>query len=293
MTDLLQLVVEGLLLGGIYALLSLGLNLIFGVTRIVVFLYGELLMILMYGGFVFWRATGWDPYLALPALVVAATVIGVALYETLFRRLVRAGHLPQILATLGLSFTLQNVALLLWTADVQSVRSAVIGHSVGVAGVHISTPSLIAFVVGLAASGALLQFLARSHSGLAMRAIAQDRTAAELVGIPLDRIYRLTLVLSTVLVAVSATFMLPVFTVFPTVGLDFVLLAFVVVVLGGMGSVGGGIVASFVVSLVQSFSGYYIGIQWQNVVYFTLFVLALLVRPAGLAGVRGTEQLGE
>ena len=293
MREILQLLIEGLLLGGIYALLSLGLNLIFGVTRIVLFVYGELLMLLMYGGFLFWTKTGLDPYLALPVLLVVAAVGGLFLYEVLFRRLVRAGHLSQILATLGLAYALQNLALLLWTADVRSVRSALTGRAIVVADAYVSLPYLLACAVGLITSLLLLLFLRYSHLGLAIRAVAQDRTGAQLTGIPLDHIYRISLVLGTMLIALGATFMLPVFTVFPTVGLDFVLLAFVIVVLGGMGSIGGGIAASFVVSLVQSFSGYYIGIEWQNLVYFGLFVFALLVKPAGLAGVRGTEQLGE
>lgn len=275
------------------ALLSLGLNLIFGVTRIVIFVYGELVMLFMYAGFLFWSETGWDVYFALPGLLVLAVVVGAVLYDTLFRRLVRAGHLPQILATLGLAYCLQNLAQMLWTADVQSVRSSLSSYGFGLMGSRLSVPALAAFLVGLAASAAVLLFLRHSHSGLAMRAIAQDRIGAELVGIPLDKVYRLTLVLSTVLIALTATFMLPLFTVFPTVGLDFVLLAFVVVVLGGMGSILGGVTASFIVSLMQTLSGYYLGIQWQNVVYFALFILTLLLRPAGLAGVRGTEQLGE
>lgn len=293
MRDIAQLIVQSVLLGGVYALLSLGLNLIFGVTRIVIFVYGELVMLFMYAGFLFWKYSGLDPYEALPLLLVGAVPVGVLLYDLLFRRLVRAGHLAQILATLGLSYALQNLAQLAWTADVQSVRSAWNGYSLRFAGGNVSAPSLIACVVGLLAAIGLLQYLRRSNSGLAMRAIAQDRTGAELVGIPLDRIYRLTLVLATMLVALSATFMLPLFSVYPTVGLDFVLIAFVVVVLGGMGSIAGGIAAAFIISLIQNFSGYAFGIEWQDVVYFALFVLTLLFRPAGLAGVRGTEQLGE
>lgn len=291
--DILQLVVQSILLGGVYALLSLGLNLIFGVTRIVIFVYGELLMLFMYGGLVFWRHTGLDAYYALPLLLVAAAIGGALLYDLFFRYLVRAGHLAQILATLGLAYALQNLAQLAWTADVQSVRSVWNGYSFAIAGGNISAPSLIACGVGLAAGAGLLQYLRVSNGGLAMRAIAQDRTGAELVGIPLDRIYRLTLILAMMLVALSAVFMLPLFTVYPTVGLDFVLLAFVVVVLGGMGSIGGGVAAAFIISLIQNFSGYIFGIEWQDVVYFAIFVLTLLMRPAGLAGLRGTEQLGE
>jgi len=293
MRDIVQLVVQSVLLGGVYALLSLGLNLIFGVTRIVIFVYGELVMLFMYVGFLFWKHSGIDPYYALPLLLLVAVGSGALLYDLLFRRLVRAGHLAQILATLGLSYALQNLAQLAWTADVQSVRSAWNGYSIHLARGNISAPSLIACVVGLLAATGLLQYLRRSNGGLAMRAVAQDRTGAELVGIPLDRIYRLTLVLATMLVALSATFMLPLFSVYPTVGLDFVLIAFVVVVLGGMGSIAGGIAAAFIISLIQNFSGYFFGIEWQDVVYFAVFVLTLLFRPAGLAGVRGTEQLGE
>ena len=293
MREILQLLIEGLLLGGVYALLSLGLNLIFGVTRIVLFVYGELLMLFMYGGYLFWTGTGLDPYLAFPVLLIVAAVGGTFLYEVLFRRLVRAGHLSQILATLGLAYALQSLALLLWTADVRSVRSALTGRAIIVADAYISLPYLLACAVGLIVSLLLLVFLRYSHLGLAIRAVAQDRIGAQLSGIPLDRIYRISFVIGMILIALSATFMLPIFTVFPTVGLDFVLLAFVIVVLGGMGSIAGGIASSFVVSLVQSFSGYFIGIEWQNLVYFALFVFVLVVKPAGLAGIRGTEQLGE
>lgn len=291
MTEL-QLILDALLLGGVFALLSLGLNLIFGVTRIVVFAYGEFLMLAMYAGYFFWARTGLEPYLALPVVLAVSAAGGFVLYQILFRRLVQINHLSQILATLGLAAMLQNVALFLWTADVRSVRSAFSAYPISLGGIHISTPRLIACVVGLLVSFAILVYLRRSHDGLAMRAVAQDRMAAELAGIPLDRVYRLTLVLSLGLIGLSATFMLPVFFVYPTVGLDFALLAFVIVVLGGMGSLVGGIVAGFIVALVQGLAAYYLGIQWQSVIYFSLFILVLLIRPAGLAGVRGTEELG-
>lgn len=293
MRIVLQLLIEGILLGGIYSLLSLGLNLIFGVTRIVLFVYGEFLMVLMYFGYLFWRTTDLDPYFSLPLLLVLAAIIAVVLYDTLFRRLVRAGHLSQILATLGLSYALQNLALFLWTADVQSVHSALTGRAIVVSGVYISLPYLLACLVGLTASVFLLVFLRYSRWGLAIRAVAQDRTGAQLVGIPLDHVFRISFIIGMMMVALSAVFMLPIYTVFPTVGLDFVLLAFVVVVLGGMGSISGGIAAAFIVSLVQNFSGYYIGIEWQNFIYFALFIIVLVVKPAGLVGIRGTERLGE
>lgn len=288
-----QVVVTGLLLGGIYVLLTVPLNLIFGTMRIIHFAYGDFLMLGMFGGLLLARNTPLGIYSGGFALnVLLFVAVGVLAWFVLFRWLVDRSYTTQIMATLGIGIAIQNLALMFFTGNVQSVRTPLSVASWQFADVFVGLPQLIAGIAGVVIGVGTLLFLKRSAWGRAMQAIAQTKVGAQVVGIPLRRTYFVNTVLTTALMGLMGALLLPIFFVFPTVGLDFIVVAFVVVVLGGMGSIGGGIIAAIVIGLVQSFTASYVGIQWANVTYFALFIAVLVVRPAGLGGIAGTEELG-
>jgi branched-chain amino acid transport system permease protein len=291
-TALPQLLVSTLLLGSIYALIAVGLTLIFGIMRVVNFAHGEFLMLGMY--FAFWAFSLWrlDPYVVLLASVPLFFLIGLASYYLVMRGVIAASHNVQIFTTVGLSIALQNVALVLWTADFRFVRPWHSSVVVRLGGAALNVSQIVAFAVSLALTLALFAFMRWTHGGRVMRATAQDREAATLMGIDTDRVYRLAWAIGIACVGAAGVLMSPLYTVYPTAGLQFVLLAYVVVVLGGLGDMVGALLGSLIVAAVEVVGSYVFGVAWKEVLYFVLFILVLVFRPAGLFGQRGAETLG-
>jgi len=287
----LQVVLSGLLVGGIYALVAVGLNLVFGVLRIINFAHGDYLMLGMYAAYWLWRH-GVDPYVGILLVVPALALFG-ALTERFLIRYTLAAHAHvKIFVTLGLSIALQNLALLVFKADYLSVRVPYQTDVWQVFGLAVSVPRFVAFVAMLVASGALFLFLKKTDFGRAIRATAQDRDTARLMGINVDAVHLMTFVIGSALVGLAACLMLPIYYVFPTIGIEFVVAAFVIVVLGGLGSLHGALVGGLVIGVVEQLSGYFIDSTLRQVVYFVVFMLVLAVRPAGLFGQRGAEEIG-
>ena len=292
MPALPQLVVSSLLLGGIYALIAVGLTLIFGVMRVVNFAHGEFLMLGMY--LAFWAFTLWglDPYVTLVVEVPLFFAAGLLTYALVVRGVIGASHNVQIFTTVGLSIVLQNLALVAWTGDFRFVRpweASVVLHA-GTAAFNLS--QLIACAAAGVLTAALVAFMKWTHTGRVMRATAQDRDAATLMGIDTDRVYRLTWAMGTAAVGAAGVLVAPLYSVYPTAGLQFVLLAYVVVVLGGLGDMLGALAGSLVVAAVEVAGSYLFGTAWKEVLYFVLFIAVLVLRPAGLFGQRGAEMLG-
>ena len=289
---LAQLAVATILLGGIYALIAVGLTLIFGIMRVVNFAHGEFLMLGMYlafGAFTFWAL---DPYLTLFVSLPVFFALGLISYGLIMRSVINASHNVQIFTTVGLSIALQNLALVLFTGDYRVVRP---WHSFVVlrlGDVAFNLSQVVAFLIALALTAALFAFMKWTHTGLVMRATAQDREAATLMGIDADRVYRLTWTIGIAAVGVAGVLVAPLYAVYPTAGLQFVLLAYVVVVLGGLGDMVGALFGSLIVAAVEVVGSYFIGTAWKEVLYFVLFIAVLLLRPAGLFGQRGAETLG-
>jgi len=287
-----QLLVSTLLLGGIYALISVGLTLIFGVMRVVNFAHGEFLMLGMYlafWGFTLWRV---DPYLLLLVAIPLFFVLGLVTYALVMKGVIHASHNVQIFATVGLSIALQNLALVLWTGDFRFVRpwhSAVV---VRFADAAFNLSQIVAFAVAVSFTVALFAFMKWSPTGRVMRATAQDSEAATLMGIDPDRVYRLPWALGIVCVGAAGVLVAPLYSVYPTAGLQFVLLAYVVVVLGGLGDMMGALLGSLIVGGVEVLGSYLFGTAWKEVIYFVIFIAVLVFRPAGLFGQRGAETLG-
>jgi branched-chain amino acid transport system permease protein len=287
-----QLIVSTLLLGGIYALIAVGLTLIFGVMRVVNFAHGEFLMLGMYLGFWAFALLGFDPYLTLAVSLPLWFAVGWASYRVVMGPIVHASHNVQVFTTVGLSIALQNLALVLWTADARFVRTDYYAVVVRVASAAFNVAQIVAFGIAVALTAGLFAFMRWSYTGKVMRATAQDRQAAALMGIDTDRVYAVTWAVGIACVGAAGVLLAPVYPVYPTAGLQFVLIAYVAVVLGGLGDMAGALIASLVVATVEVAGSYVIGTAWKEVLYLLLFIGILIVRPAGLFGQRGAEALG-
>ncbi len=292
MAALPQLIVSTILLGGIYALIAVGLTLIFGIMRVVNFAHGEFLMLGMY--LAFWTFTLWrlDPYVVLFLAIPLFFLVGLITYFLVMRGVIAASHNVQIFTTVGLSTALQNLALVLWTADFRIVRPWYASVVVRFGEAAFNLAQVVAFLVAVLFTLALFAFMKWSHAGRVMRATAQDREAATLMGIDTDRVYRLAWAIGIACVGIAGVLMSPLYSVYPTAGLQFVLLAYVVVVLGGLGDMVGALLGSLIVAGVEVVGSYVFGTAWKEVFYFVLFILVLVFRPAGLFGQRGAETLG-
>ena len=287
-----QLAVSTVLLGGVYALIAVGLTLIFGVMRVVNFAHGEFLMLGMYLAFWAFTLLHLDPYLLLGLSLPLFFVCGWVSYRLIMRPVVQASHNVQIFTTVGLSIALQNIALVLWTGDFRFVRTSYYSVVLRVGDVAFNVAQAAAFAVAIALTGALFAFMRRSYTGKVMRATAQDRQAAALMGIDTDRVYALTWAIGIVCVGAAGVLLSPIYPVYPSAGLQFVLIAYVVVVLGGLGDMAGALLGGLIVAAVEVVGSYVIGTAWKEVLYLLLFIGILLVRPAGLFGQRGAEQIG-
>ena len=292
MSAIPQLLVSTILLGGIYALIAVGLTLIFGVMRVVNFAHGEFVMLGMYLAFWAFALLALDPYVTLFIALPVFFVAGLASYRLVMRPVIHASHNVQIFTTVGLSIALQNVALVLWTGDFRFVRTEYYSVVVRLGTTAFNISQIAAFAVAVAFTAALFAFMRWSYTGRVMRATAQDGQAAGLMGIDTDRIYALTWAIGIVCVGVAGVLLAPLYPVYPTVGIQFVLIAYVVVVLGGLGDMAGALLGSLIVAAVEVVGSYVIGTAWKEVLYFLLFIAVLLVRPAGFFGQRGAEQLG-
>jgi branched-chain amino acid transport system permease protein len=289
---LAQLGVSTLLLGGIYALIAVGLTLIFGIMRVVNFAHGEFLMLGMY--LAFWAFTLWsiDPYFVLFVSIPVFFVIGLVTYLLVMRGVIHASHNVQIFTTVGLSTALQNVALVAWTGDFRYVRPWHSSQVIRIAGTAFNLSQVVAFLIAVALTVGLFAFMKWTHAGRVMRATAQDGEAATLMGIDTDRVYQITFAIGIACVGAAGVLVAPLYSVYPTAGLQFVLLSYVVVVLGGLGDIVGALIGSLIVAAVEVVGSYYFGTAWKEVLYFMLFIAVLVFRPAGLFGQRGAETLG-
>ena len=283
--DLLaQALVTGILIGGVFALLSVGLTLIWGVMRIINFAHGEFLMVGMYIVYFLVAKAGWDPYVTLLISAPALFVVGVAIFRLTIQPILSDPSMNQIMLTLGLSLILQNLALVLFSADPLIVQTAYsrVTFSLGPAVVRV--PQLIAFGGSGVAAVLLYWFLQRTDAGRAIRAASQNREAAVLMGIDVQRTFLLAFGIGSACLGVAASLMVPFYYTSPTVGLWFGLVSFVVVVLGGMGNFIGALVGGLIIGLTEAFGAAILPGSLSRVFTFAIFILALLFRPQGIFG---------
>ena len=280
----LQAIIDGLLIGGVYAVISIGLTLVYGVMGIVNFAQAEFLAVGMFVAWFAWAYLGLDPVVAAPLSFAVAFAIGWVVQGQLIARVLSAPPVAQIFLTVGILIVIENGSLLLFGSQFRSVTTPYQTISLSLGPLFISVPYLIAFAMSLGCGVLLWWFMRTSWLGRAMRATAQNPSAARLMGIDARLMYKLAFALGVGLTAFGGAVILPYVTVFPGVGGQYVVLMFTVVVLGGLGSVAGAVVGGLAVGVIQSLSSLFFPIQLQNLVLFIVFILVLAVRPQGLIG---------
>ena len=283
---LLSALVSGLANGAIYALIALGLTLIYGVLHIVNFAHGSLLMLALYAAFFLWRLFGVDPYVAILPLIPAFFCLGYGLQRWV---IAPAGHGRDenvLMVTLGLAIVIDNLALAFFGAETRTADLPFARDGIDLGFMYLAMPKLIAFVAALVLALLMWLFLARTEPGRAIRAVARERDGARLVGIRVEHMYAVTFGLGTACVAAAACLLLPTFYVTPEVGYAFVLVAFTTVVMGGMGSFPGALLAGLLLGVIEQLGGLWLGPSLGQFGVYLAFILVLLFRPTGLFGAR-------
>ena len=291
MDTVLNVLTVGVLLGGIYAVVSIGLNLIFGVIRVVNFAHGELVMLGMYGAFLGYSMLGIDPYLSILIVVPALFLFGLIIQKLIIEPL-QAESMMQMFATFALLTILQNVVLAFTRGEGYSVPTKIATAGLELGEIRITATRLIILVAVTAIAILLHLFLQRTLTGKSIRAVTQDWQAARLMGINVERTFLVTFGIGAALAGVAGVLLAPLYTLSPGIGGNFILAAFAVVVLGGLGSVAGAYFGGMIVGIVEAFAGYYIDPELKQAIWFLIFLAVLIVRPTGLFGQVGAEEVG-
>jgi branched-chain amino acid transport system permease protein len=287
---LLSALLNGLTTGAVYALIALGLTLIYGVLHIINFAHGASLMMALYGVYALKERWGIDPYVALPIMVPAMFLLGYGMQRLIINRASHGKDENILLVTLGLSIVMENLALLFFKSDTRTIDTPYTLSTVAIgpemAQVMVSVPKLVAFAGALVVSALLIVLLQRTDLGRAIRAVAKEKQGARLMGIDVEHVYAMCFGLGLACLGAAACFLLPAYYVNPQVGNGFVLVAFTVVVLGGMGSFAGALLGGLLIGVVESFGGLFLGESLGQVGIFVIFIAVLLLRPQGLFGAK-------
>jgi branched-chain amino acid transport system permease protein len=279
-------IVNGILNGALYALIALGLTLVYGVLHIINFAHGTLLTAALFAAFFLYRIFGLDPYISVLVLTPAFFLIGYALQRFVIGPVSRGDDSNILLVTLGLAVIIENGLLFAFRGDTRTIDVAYGFAVVPFAGMFISVPRLVGFAGAVVVTLLLWLLLGLTDTGKAIRAVAKEKLGAQLSGIDVPHIYALTFGLGAACVAVAACLLIPTYYVNPHVGNAFVLIAFTTVVLGGMGSIPGALIGGVFVGLIESLCGLYLGESLGQIGIFLMFILVLLLRPGGLLGAR-------
>jgi len=282
----MQTIVNGLFTGGIYALVAIGLTLIYGVMLILNFAHGEFLMLGMYVGYWMFTLAGVDPYLAVPIAALLIFAVGALIQSGLVQRVLSAHPLNQIILLLGVSTLIIGLVQFFWTAEPRSIHVSYETAVISAFGLRFSVPRMIAFFAAMLIAMILYLFLQYSRTGKAIRAVSQSRDAAQLMGINVKFIYLLTFGIGAAVTAVGGVLLTPNYKMIPTIGQSFAVTAFVVVVLGTMGNFIGAFLGGLIIGVVEAFAGFLIGGDVKIVASMLVFILILLLRPSGLFGRR-------
>jgi branched-chain amino acid transport system permease protein len=279
-------VLNGLTTGAVYALIALGLTLIYGVLHIINFAHGASLMLALYAVYMLKEKLGVDPYLALIVVVPGMFALGYALQRVIINRASHGKDENILLITLGLAIVMENLALLLFKSDTRTIETAYTLTTVPIGPAMIALPKLIAFGGALLMAALLFVVIKKTDLGRAIRAVSKEKQGARLMGIDVEHVYAMSFGIGLACLGAAACFLLPSYYVNPQVGGGFVLVAFTIVVLGGMGSFVGALVGGLVIGVVESLGGLYLGESLGQVGIFAIFIGVLLFRPQGLFGAR-------
>ena len=280
----LQTLGSGVLIGLIYALVAIGLTMIFGVMDIVNFSHGEFLMLGMYSTFWMYSLYALDPMYSLPITAVALFVLGVVLYQVVIKRIIDAPMLSQIFTTFGLMILFRGLAQYLWKPDFRTIEKSLVSGQTSLLGIQLGTPQIVAGVGAIVITGALYLFLTRTRMGAALEATAADKDAAQLMGIDSQRMFALAWGVGAACAGLAGALLSTFFPIFPEVGASFILIAFVVVNLGGFGSVTGAFIAGVLIGVIEVMGGYLLGPQFKLAIVLLIFLAVLMFRPQGLMG---------
>ncbi len=284
MTVFFQALISGILIGGAYALIGIGMTIIFGVMRIINFAHGDLLMLGMYATYYLFTLLHIDPFISIILTFPLMFLYGGLIQKVFINRILGALPQNQILLTIGLGLIMSNTTMLALTSDYKILTTSYSSASATAAGISISIPLAMSFVITALITAALYWFLVKTDTGQAIRATAQDREAARLMGINVRRMSVIAFGLGTALAGTAGALFAPIYYIFPQVGGTFTLKAFVITVLGGMGSIVGATLGGVLIGVAESVGGVYFGSGWKEVVVYTLFLLVLLFKPSGLLG---------
>jgi branched-chain amino acid transport system permease protein len=282
---MVQSLVSGVLTGSLYAMIGVGLTVVFGVMRIINLAHGELVMLGMYGAF--WGLTLWklDPFVSILLWTPLMFLVGMLVYRFLLQAIIPGGELNTLLYTAGLSLLIANLALFVWTGDYRTIKLPYAMLPMRPFGIAVPIPLAIAFGLAILITGALYFFLTRTDLGRAIRATSQNPEAAALMGVAVDRISMITFGLGSALAGAAGVLLAPSLYLYPTVGEILISKCFVIVVLGGLGSVSGAIAGGVLLGLVESLGAVYVSVAYKDTIGFVIFLLVLLFRPSGLLGV--------
>jgi branched-chain amino acid transport system permease protein len=275
-------ILNGLTQGAVYALIALGLTLIYGVLHIINFAHGAALMMALYGVYYLQRTFGLDPYVSLVVMVPLMFAAGYASYRWVIGRASHGKDENILLVTLGLAIVLENLALFLWKSDTRTIETAWTYRMVPIGPALLPLPKVAGFAGALAVAVILFLFMKKSDLGRAIRACAKERQGARLVGIDVEHVFAMSFGIGLACLGAAACFLLPAYYVNPTVGNGFVLVAFTIVVLGGMGSFAGALAGGLLIGVVESLGGLWFGESLGQMGIFLIFIAVLLFRPQGL-----------
>ncbi|MGN6703922.1 MAG: branched-chain amino acid ABC transporter permease [Burkholderiaceae bacterium] len=281
---LLQTLASGLLIGLIYALVAIGLTIIFGVMDIVNFAHGEFLMFGMYSSFWLFSLYALDPMFTLPLTALFLFGLGVMVYKLVIRKIINAPMVSQLFTTFGLMLLFRGIAQFLWKPDFRTIDHSVVNGNVAIAGIQIGLPQVVAGVGAILVTAGIYLFITRTKVGAALEATAADKDAARLMGIDSQKMFALAWGLGAACAGVAGGLLSTFFPIFPEVGANFILTAFVVVVLGGFGSIVGALIAGVLVGVIEVMGGFLLGPQYKMAIVLVLFLAVLMFRPKGLLG---------
>jgi len=286
--------IMGLMLGGLYAAVSIGLSLIFGIIRVINFAHGAFLMVAMYASFWLWFFFQMDPYLSIIIVTPLFFILGYAVQQVLIRpmfvreKALVVEPLGVLLLTAGLDLVLSNLALLFFKSDYRAVVSPMASTTIPLGIIDLNLPRFIVFLLSFVIAGVLYWLLNHTEMGVAIRSVGQNREAAALCGVNVYKIYSLTFGIGTAALAVAGAGMVPFYYVNPSMGLSLGVKAFIVVVLGGLGSIPGALIGGLILGVVESVAAQFVTATSSVIFSFLLFIIVLFTRPKGIMGVLET-----
>ncbi|MCM3766201.1 branched-chain amino acid ABC transporter permease [Neobacillus niacini] len=284
-----QIIISGILLGGIYAIVSYGLTLIFGVIRVINFAHGSLLMVGMFMAYYLSKGMNLNIYLMMLIVVPLMFILGVLIQKYLLSKVINEPDM-QLFVTFGLLLLFENVMLAVTKGEFFSLDMNM--GTIPIGSLVLDWGRLINLVAAIVLAILLLLFLNHTKIGWAIRAVSQNRYAAGIIGLRVERLYILAFGLGSACIGIAAVLLTPIYTIFPHVGFNFVIVSFAVVILGGLGSIPGALAGGMIIGLLESLSGYLIAPELNQIVWYLLFLLVLFFRPAGLFGIAGSEEGG-